>query len=107
MEMMGWGYPKADIELPEFPEEEYNGEWGTQYIQHETRCEKSAGYKICRTGNVFDREIVKYETETDARAAAELSSNLLSSRGQITGYDINIVRWDEDVDEWILVESVE
>ena len=104
MDMMGWSYPEPDIEFPDIPESVYGGDWGVQYIKYETQTKEGTYYIQERTGRVIDTQVVEYETKKDAMAAAELSSEIFSSRGRSVDYDINIVRWDEDADEWTMIE---
>jgi hypothetical protein len=106
MDMMGWYYPEPDIEMPDIPESVYGGEWGVQYVRHETERIEGSYYERKRTGEVLETQVVEYETKGDAMEAAELSSNIFSSHGSEIDYDINIVRWDEDAQEWVLVERV-
>ena len=108
MDMMGWYYPEPDIEMPDVPESVYDGEWGVEYILHETQFDRTTGYvNFHRTGNILETRLVEYETKDDAMAAAELSSDIFSSHGNEIAYDINILRRDEDADKWVFVERFE
>jgi hypothetical protein len=109
MEMMGWRYPEPDIAFPDIPAQDYAGDWGVQYVNYKTRRIEGPYYKRERIDSVTEEQVIEYETENDAKAAASLSIKIFASHGISVGceYDINIVRWDVEADEWVVTERFE
>lgn len=103
MDYMGWSYPPVpELEGPEAPEADDDGLFGVEYtktLYEYTRFEGSSSVSAIKTGQSATT-LVQYETLNEAEEAAELSRNIMEMRGIDDEYEITVVAYDEDAEEW-------